>query len=409
VVSIPKDIMFYRFSLYGFLKNLRLFEPFLILFFLSSGLSYTEIGILYATAEISTNILEIPTGIFADIFGRKKSMLLGFSAYLLSFTIFYFTNIFYMFIVAMILFGLGDAFRSGTHKAMILEYLKIKGISDKKVEYYGATRSASQFGSAINSLIAGVVVFYTGDYHLIFLITLIPYILDFINLATYPPELDREYGKIKIAKQTKRTLKDFKGIFRNKDALKAILNSSIYDSSFKATKDYLQPILKSFALSIPLLILLTPDRRTAVIIGIIYFFLYLLSSYSSKKSYLFVKKFKSISSAINTTYLIGAILIIIAGLSYHALIFSAAIISFILVHILFNVRRPMNVSYVSDKISHRVMASGLSVESQFKMIFSATFAFLIGVLSDHFGVGSALFVIGLIVLLTYPAGRVGEK
>jgi len=122
-------------------------------------------------------------------------MLMGFLSYLISFSIFYATSSFYLFLGAMVLYGLGDAFRSGTHKAMILEYLKIKKITDKKVEYYGATRSASQFGSAINSLLAGFVVFYTGDYHLIFLITIIPYVLDFINLATYPKELDGEIRK----------------------------------------------------------------------------------------------------------------------------------------------------------------------------------------------------------------------
>ncbi len=407
---IPKDRMFYKFSLYGFLKNLRLFEPFLILFFLNAGLSYTEIGILYATAEISTNLMEIPTGVFADIFGRRKAMLMSFSSYLLVFSIFYLSSSFYLFLIAMVLYGLGDAFRSGTHKAMILEYLKIKGIEDTKVEYYGATRSASQFGSAINSLLAATVVFYTGDYHLIFLVTIIPYLIDLVNLATYPKELDGEMRRErrKLREQAKLTMKDFTSMFRNRKALKALLNSSLFDSGFKATKDYLQPVLKSFALSLPVLLFMTGEERTAIIVGVVYFFLYLLSSYASRKAHVVVKKVRNITFAINLTFVLGTLFIIFAGLSYAFLLYFLSILLFISLHFVFNLRRPMNVSYVSDKISSRIMASGLSVESQLKMIFSALFAFLIGVLADAFGVGVSLFVVGLIILSLFPVAVLRE-
>ena len=81
--------MIYRFSLYGFLKNLRLFEPFIILLFREDGLSFLQIGLLYSIRDIATNILEIPSGIYADAFGRRKSMLFSFSAYIVSFIVFY--------------------------------------------------------------------------------------------------------------------------------------------------------------------------------------------------------------------------------------------------------------------------------------------------------------------------------
>jgi len=84
-----KSEMFYRFALYGFLKNLRFFDPFLILFFREAGLSFLQIGILIAVRDISTNILEIPTGIYADAFGRRKSMVMSLSSYIVSFLIFF--------------------------------------------------------------------------------------------------------------------------------------------------------------------------------------------------------------------------------------------------------------------------------------------------------------------------------
>ena len=82
--------MFFRFALYGFLKNLRFFEPFIILIFRDNGLTFLQIGILYSVRDLANNILEIPTGVFADAFGRRKAMILAFTSYILSFLIFFF-------------------------------------------------------------------------------------------------------------------------------------------------------------------------------------------------------------------------------------------------------------------------------------------------------------------------------
>ena len=84
------DRMIFRFSLYGFLKNLRFFEPFMLLMFRDGGLSYLPIGLLYSIRDIGTNLLEIPAGFFADSFGRRRAMVFSFSAYILSFFVFYF-------------------------------------------------------------------------------------------------------------------------------------------------------------------------------------------------------------------------------------------------------------------------------------------------------------------------------
>ena len=117
---ISRDIMFYQFSAYGFLKNLRFFEPFILLIFRSYGLSFLQIGLLYSIRDVATNILEVPTGLLADSFGRKRAMVSAFIAYILSFLILYTFQEFWILAFAMVLFASGEAFRSGTHKALIL-------------------------------------------------------------------------------------------------------------------------------------------------------------------------------------------------------------------------------------------------------------------------------------------------
>ena len=158
-----------KFCLYGFLKNLRFYDAFLLLFFLDNGLNYSQIGLLYAAREVTTNLLEVPSGILADTYGRKRSLLLAFLVYILAFLTFYLSANFFLLLIAMVLVGVGDAFRSGTHKGMIMDYLRIMGWEAQKINYYGHTRSWSQLGSAVSALLAGLTVFYASNYRIIYL------------------------------------------------------------------------------------------------------------------------------------------------------------------------------------------------------------------------------------------------
>ena len=401
--------MFFRFSAYGFLKNLRFFEPFILLIFRSYGLTFFQIGILYSIRDIATNLLEIPTGIAADAFGRRRAMVSAFVSYLLSFIMLYFLADYIYLILAIILFAFGEAFRSGTHKALILEYLNIHQISDLKVYYYGLTRSASQLGSALNALIAAALVFYTGSYRIMFLAAVIPYLLDLINVASYPKELDGDIPGVKreeIWIRLRGTLEGFIKIFRDGKVLRALLNSAGFGAFFKSTKDYLQPILAAMALSLVIFENYQGAQREALIIGSIYFGIYLLTSLASRQSYNFSSRFSSLSRAVNITYLAGVILLIISGVSSSLQVNVLAVICFILLFILNNIRRPINVGLISDQISSNIMASGLSAEAMMTTILSAIIAPLLGYLADILSVGGGISIIGVVMLSLFFFVRV---
>ncbi len=409
MTKILKDKQFRKFCAYGMLKNLRFFDPFIILFFREMGLTFLEIGILFSIREISTNIFEIPTGIMADSYGRRKSMIFSFISYIISFLIFYFMPDFSFYALAMIFFAAGAAFKTGTHKAMILHYLKIKGIEDTKVEYYGRTRGCSKLGSAVSSLIAAALVFYTGTFKIVFLASIVPYIAELFLMISYPKELDgirqdKSKGILKNAVyQIRLTMIDFFSIFKNRKSFIAILNSSSFDAIFKTTKDYLQPILKIYALSIPLLLTLGENRRTSILSGLVYFILYLFTSYASIHSGDLFRKFKSLPKALNITYLSGGILLILSGLLLRYSITIAVMSLFILYYMLQNARRPINIGYLSELISHKIMATGLSGESQIKTLLIAVFAPVMGLLVDHLGLSNAFLVFGILYFSLFPA------
>jgi len=404
--------MFYRFSLYGFLKNLRFFDPFILLIFRSYGLSFLQIGILYSIRDVATNLLELPTGLLSDSFGRRRAMVSAFLSYIVSFVILYSVNGFGFLTAAMIFFAFGDAFRTGTHKALILEYLKINDISDLKVAYYGLTRSASQLGSALNSLIAAGLVFYTGSYRIMFLASTVPYTLDLINLATYPKELDGEISPVRgkeIWIRFDSTLKGFIQTIKDGSAVKIILNSASLTAVFKSTKDYLQPMISTIALSLLLFTALEETRREALLIGVIYFVIYLLTSLASRRAYYFSSRFKNLSRAVNITYLGGIGLMVAAGVLVTAGLELIAVICFIGMFLLNNIRRPINIGFISDKISSQVMASGLSSETLLTTMFSALFAPFLGLMVDKIGLGTGIAIMGFVMVPLFFIVRVGDK
>ena len=398
-----KDLQYAKFSAYGFLKNLKLFEPFLILFLLEKNLSYTLIGTLYAYREIMTNLLEVPTGIVADAFGRRRTMVQSFLAYITSFLIFYFAQTFWLLMLGMTFFAFGEAFRGGTHKAMIFEYLKMKGWQDQRVDYYGHTRSWSQNGSALSALLAAGIVFVTRRYDVVFLVSTLPYVLNLFLMLSYPRELDgtiRTNGS--VAQSLAIVRRSLKLTFKDSGALRATTNVCIYDGFYNAVKDFLQPIVKSLALTLPLLAFLQEKQRSALLIGIVYFGIYLLTSQASRRSGAFAGRFVTLAAPLNLTMLAGFGLGLLCGLSYllgHDL---AAILLFTGIFVIQNLRSPLSVTYVCDTVPYEILATSLSVRSLVTALYTAAMALAMGVLADHLGLGRALMVLALVLTALAP-------
>ena len=401
--NIKKDKQYYKFCLYGFLKNLRFFEPFLILFFLSKGLSFFEIGILYAVREISINIFEIPSGIFADAFGRRKTLASSFLIYIIAFITFYIGADFPLFIIGMLMYALGDAIRTGINKAMIIEYLKRSDQLDYKVSYYGHTRSWSQIGSAISSLAGGVLVFYQQNLDTIFLFSILPYIIDFFNVLSYPAYLDEGIKKSQsIYERLKVTILAFWDVIKNRDLLKTLVNVSIYSGYYKSIKDFIQPFLKSLLIQLPILLFLTEYQKMGLFLGLVYFFIFLNNSFAARKASQIAGYFPTLIKFLNYSLFIGTIVGLLSGLMMEYLPSVLVIILFIIVLFIENARKPSGVALITERSNEKVNASVISVSSQLASIFSALFVMVIGYFADLLGVGISIAGMSLLILLLFP-------
>lgn len=399
--TLVKDKQYYKFCFYGFLKNLRFFDAFFILFLVEKGIPYTQIGLLYAIREIVINIFEIPSGFIADTYGRKNALIGSFVAYIISFYIFYISSDFWWFMLAFILYGIGDAFRSGTHKGMIMDYLSINHWDNQKINYYGHTRSCSQKGSAISSLIAGFIVFYSGNYQNIFLYSIIPYLLNLFLIITYPKELNLSLKKKNSKSKSNKTLsaKTFFNIIKQPNVLRIINTSAVHSAYLRAVKDYIQPLMVNVALLIPFMMDIETDKKNGVIIGVLYFFIYLITSKASQLSSVIASKHKRNISYL--TLLLGFLSGILCGVFFIYDLWFLAILAFVGIYIIENIRKPILTGYISDQVPNEILTSVISVQSVLKTTITAVLAFSFGVLADLFGIGISFVVIsGVLVFIT---------
>lgn len=398
--DIIKNRQYYKFSIYGFLKNLRFFDAFFILFLIEKGLPYTEIGILYAVREIVINVFEIPSGIIADTYGRKNLLAGSFIVYILSFCIFYFSGDFWIFLIAFVLYGVGDAFRTGTHKGMIMDYLKLKDWQTQKINYYGHTRSWSQKGSAISSLLAGIIVFYSGSYQNIFLYSIIPYLINLLLILSYPNELNRT---MKVESRKNRhliglTLRSFFSMIKRPNVLKIMNTTALHSAYLKAVKDYIQPLMVNVALLIPILINVDIEKKNGIIIGVIYFFIYLATSRASKLSSKIASKNKKNISII--TLLSGFAFGIICGISFVFDLWIISLFAFVGIFIVENIRKPILTGFIADHVPNEILTSVISAQSLLQTIITATLALLFGIIADNFGIGVSFISLSIFLSLS---------
>ena len=405
--QIKSDIQIWKFCFYGFFKNLKFFEPYLYLYLINLGFSFLQIGVLFSIKEFTVYFLEIPSGVLADNYGKKRALLLSFSAYIVSFIFFFMTKSFIIASVAIFFFAIGEAFRSGTHKAMIYTYLEKRGWFKYKTFVYGRTRSFSLIGSALSAIASILFVLNLPALKWLFLVSILPYILDGILIITYPDYLDEKH-------KADFNFKDFfitifsrlKFIFKRKNVRSVLLNSSFFDASFSVIKDYIQPIVKSVILASGFLFITSFSRKENVklVLGIIYAVFYIFSAITSRNIHRLNNKFPS-QLLLNITYLVLVVFFIAISffIKFNALI--AIIISFFLLYIFKNGRRPLVVDILGDMIEKNERATVFSVDSQLKSIVAIIFAPLFGYFADNISLSGSFLFLAVFLLFIYPFAK----
>ncbi len=375
--------MLWRFCLYGFLKNQRYFQPFFYLALIEKGLAFSQIGLLIGLRELLINLLGVPMGAAADVLGRRRSMIFSFAAYLVSFLVLGWAGSFAALAAGMALFAVGESFRSGTHKAMIFDWLAREGRSEEKTRVYGYTRSWSKRGSAVSVVIASAVVLLTDRYAYVFLLCAIPYALGVVNFLGYPAWLDGEGAKEASLRRILSTLwQGFGDLRRNRPLRDLLTESMTFEGTFKVVKGYLQPLLEGLALALPVLVGLGDRQRTAVVVGAVYVVLHVLGSHASRGADGVAQRAGSQERAAGWIW--AGYLAVFAGMAAAFLLGAAPVAAagFVVLAVLQDTWRPLMIARIDDHAPPDRQATLLSIESQAQSLFSAVAAPVLGIAVD---------------------------
>ena len=412
--------MLFRFCLYGFLKNLRLFDAFLLLALRDRGLDFAAIGALVAVREVAVLLLEVPSGALADTVGRRRCMVASMAAYVAFSLVFWGASSLWLLALGMVCYGVGDAFRSGTHKAMILSWLRSQGRLDEKTAVYGRTRSWSQLGSACSAALGGVLLLAGADYRAMFLAYAAVAFVNLVNLATYPAALDARvtdggHGAWaatwrRLFGATRRVLGD--------SGLRPVVGAGVaVRGGYKVAKDYLQPVLQALVVSLPIGATWSDEQRTGLLVGLVGAGMFVLASQASLRAHRFERLFDSADRAARALTTIFAALFALVG----ALAWSdqrwLAVGLFVLLAVGNNLWRPVQVGQLADRGGEQDQATVLSIEAQLGALFAAALAPGIGALVDVYvadgapASAAALWPLGLLALpvLLARAGLRGAR
>lgn len=160
-----------KLNLFNFFLSLTFLSPVIVFFYQSRGLNLGQIFALESILIFFSLLMEIPTGYFADKFGRKIAIIIGGFLFLSEPVIFLFAWGFLPFVIAAALYGIGTAFISGALEAFIYEDTKTKN-NLTMLRAMGGYGAAGLLGAAIAPVIGSLIASHPTANAYIFLIYL---------------------------------------------------------------------------------------------------------------------------------------------------------------------------------------------------------------------------------------------
>jgi len=163
---------------FNFWSDFRLYAPIAILYFAQVSGSYALGMSVYSVAMLSQSLLEVPTGVLSDMVGRKRTVVFGAVAGVLSLTFYAIGGVYLALVIGAVFEGLARAFYSGNNDALLHDTLTESGQPEAYQEFLGRTSSMYQIGLAISALIGSLIA--AISFSLVMWVSVIPMILALI-------------------------------------------------------------------------------------------------------------------------------------------------------------------------------------------------------------------------------------
>lgn len=144
-----------------FITNLNMQSCIWVLYLTHCNMSLLQIGLLEGIYHITSMICEIPSGAWADLVGRKRSMLISRGCITISCIIMLFSRNFWGFALSFVIQALGNAFTSGSEEALVYDSLKCIDKEDDFIKVNGRLNMLIEVSQAIATVVGGVLAEYS--------------------------------------------------------------------------------------------------------------------------------------------------------------------------------------------------------------------------------------------------------
>ena len=180
------------------LSTLDLTRGLWMIYLMSRGFSLIELGLLEGIFHLTSFIMEIPTGIVADIYGRKTSRLLGRFFFLISLGIMFWSHSFILQMLGFIITAIGYNLESGAGEALLYDSMKEIGIESHYKKIAGRNNLILEIGGVLSFLIGGYIAVYLG-YSWVFIPSMFLCIITIVNAKSFtePSLVKHEQKRLK--------------------------------------------------------------------------------------------------------------------------------------------------------------------------------------------------------------------
>ncbi|MEI6690902.1 MAG: MFS transporter [bacterium] len=239
----------WRYYIFSFLSGLSFYTAALVPFYTNWGhISLTQVQFLQAWLMIWAFVLEIPTGVIADKFGRKYSVAIGCLFIFISFLVYGTFPYFMAFLVAEFFAALGMALMSGASEALLYDSLKEENKTKDFKNIFGKSFSIGQISAIISAPIGGYIASKYG-LNIPMLVTSIPALISTLLILTV-----KEPSIIKIKSANTRYSEIAKNginsLIKNKQLMLLALNGILIYTGVYFVIWLYQPLLQQLGVNI---------------------------------------------------------------------------------------------------------------------------------------------------------------
>lgn len=370
-VNIKNDYIYKFFSAFDITSAIW------VLYLGFKGMTLAQIGLLEGIFHITGFISEIPTGALADLFGRKKIIIIGRITSLISAIIMLFSNSFMGFAIGFILSAWGYNLNSGSEEALIYDTLKKLDREEEFLKVNGKINLIIEVSQGLAVFIGGILsqIDFSISYITAVVIGLISLVLStrFIEVGV----ISKENQSINIINHLKQSI----DIVKNN---KRLLNILIFF-----------PLIYTFSAIVYFYgqQLFNDMEYSRISISIIFLFNGIFSSLGAILSSKIYKKYKSLGWIIISISI--SVFTIFMGIGKGNL----SIVFFLGIGFLTSILQPISSNLINSMVESNQRATIISVESMFYSIMMIILFPICGFIGDRVYLELSFIMVGIVGVL----------